>query len=169
MPELSWSQALVLEVPAMDEVHQQFVDLLAAVSDAGDGELLQAWATLVGHTDEHFAQEDRWMRETGFASGNCHSTQHRVVLAALRDGLALARTAGPGVIRHLARELAVWFPQHAQHMDAALALHLRGVGFDLATGEVRRPERMPREAISGCGSVGCSTPATPAVSAADAR
>ena len=58
--------------------------------------------------------------------------------------------------RDLARELGVWFTQHAQSMDAALALHLRGVGYDAATGQVLRPEALPQQAISGCGG-SCSS------------
>jgi hypothetical protein len=54
-------------------------------------------------------------------------------------------------IRQMARELAVWFPQHAQAMDAALALHLRRAGFDPVTGQVHAPEALPTELIHGCG------------------
>jgi hypothetical protein len=38
------------------------------------------------------------------------------------------------VVRQMADELAIWFPHHAQSMDAALALHLRSVGYDEQTG-----------------------------------
>jgi hypothetical protein len=40
-------------------------------------------------------------------------------------------------------------------MDAALALHLRGVGYDAATGEVAAPKAVPAQEITGCG-VTCS-------------
>ena len=52
----------------------------------------------------------------------------------------------------MARQLAVWLPLHAQAMDAALALHLRRVGFDPATGVVHAPDALPAELIQGCGS-----------------
>jgi hemerythrin-like metal-binding protein len=152
-PELTWSDALALNLPAMDDTHREFVALLGLVAQASDAELLAAWGALIAHTDDHFAQEDRWMSQTGFASANCHTTQHAVVLATLREGLATGR---PDVIRELAHELALWFPRHAQTMDAALALHLRNVGLDLATGELAHPGRLPSAAISGCGSTSCS-------------
>jgi hypothetical protein len=41
-------------------------------------------------------------------------------------------------------------------MDAALALHLRGIGFDVATGDVARPELLPAGEITGCGSAACA-------------
>ena len=100
------------------------------------------------------------MRQTRFASGNCHSTQHHVVLSVMREGLVPGGAAQLDAIRRMAHELAAWFPQHAQSMDAALALHLRSVGFDVATGALAHPERLPAGAIHGCGSAACS-PATP--------
>jgi hemerythrin-like metal-binding protein len=158
MSELQWSDALVMDLPVMDQTHREFVDLLAAVADADDDRLVPAWSALIDHTDAHFAQEDRWMRETRFASTNCHTTQHHVVLGLLREGLALGRIGKRDVIRVLAHELATWFPSHAQSMDAALALHLRRVGLDPVTGAVARPECLPVEEIHGCGSASC-TPA----------
>jgi hemerythrin-like metal-binding protein len=165
MIELQWSDALLLDLPMMDDTHREFVELLGVVADAPDDRLLEAWAALVAHTSEHFAQEDRWMRQARFASGNCHSTQHEVVLTVMREGMKLGAQGQLGDVRRLAQELAAWFPQHAQSMDAALALHLRGIGFDVATGEVARPELLPATEISGCGSAACS----PAAATAEPR
>ena len=36
MPNLEWSDALALDLPAMDDTHREFVDLLAAVNAAPD-------------------------------------------------------------------------------------------------------------------------------------
>ncbi|MGA0611286.1 hemerythrin domain-containing protein [Caldimonas sp. KR1-144] len=156
MTELTWTDALALQLPAMDDTHREFVDLLSIVARAADDTLIAAWAALIDHTDHHFGQEDRWMRETGFSSVNCHTTQHGVVLRVMREGLELGRAGRLDVIRQMAGELAQWFPQHAQTMDAALALHLRSVGFDAASGELARPELLPEAPISGCGSGSCS-------------
>jgi hemerythrin-like metal-binding protein len=142
----------------MDATHREFVALLSAAADAPDDRLIAAWAELIEHTQRHFAQEDLWMHQARFASGNCHATQHQVVLAVLREGLALGSSGRLDAIRQMAHELATWFPQHAQSMDAALALHLRNIGFDVVTGEVAWPERLPLGEISGCGSAAC-TPA----------
>lgn len=159
MSALEWSAALALELPVMDETHREFVDLLAAVEAAPDDEALAAWSALVAHTDDHFAREDQWMRDTRFASSNCHTTQHAVVLKVMRDGEEAGRAGRIDVIRVMCRELAGWFPQHAQSMDAALALHLRRVGYDLQAGIVTQPERLPVEEIQGCGGHTCDTAA----------
>lgn len=160
MQTLHWSEALSLDLPAMDDTHREFVDLLAVVEASDDAHLVQHWTTLVDHTDAHFAQEDRWMTQTGFHASNCHSTQHHVVLQVMREGLQRGQAGDLAVVRQMATELASWFPQHAAAMDAALALHLRSVGYDAATGTVNLPQALPREVIHGCGGSTCSEPAT---------
>lgn len=156
MAQLEWSDALNLDLPLMDDTHREFVDLLAVVAQADDAQLLSAWQALVEHTDQHFGQEDAWMASTRFASGNCHSMQHRVVLQVMREGAARAEQGDLKVLRVMASELALWFPQHAQSMDAALALHLRRVGFDPVTGMVHAPQALPGDLIHGCGGASCS-------------
>jgi hemerythrin-like metal-binding protein len=154
--QLEWSEALALNLPVMDDTHREFVDLLAVVETAPDETLPAHWRALVDHTDEHFAREDQWMQATRFSSTNCHSVQHKVVLQVMREGIALAEAGDLGAIRQMARELAIWFPQHAQTMDAALALHLRGIGYDPLTGIVAMPEALPSNIIHGCGGASCS-------------
>ncbi len=150
-PELAWSDALSLSMPVMDQTHVEFVELLAVVQQAEDADLVAHWQALVEHTEEHFAQEDRWMLATGFAPGSCHLTQHAVVLKVLKEGLELGQQGQLQPIRQMAHELTIWFPHHAQTMDSGLALHLKSVGYDPITGEVAQPEALPTQAISGCG------------------
>jgi len=155
-PGLVWSDALSLSMPVMDQTHVEFVELLAVVQQAEDADLVAHWQALVEHTEEHFAQEDRWMLATGFAPGSCHLTQHAVVLKVLKEGLELGRQGQLPPIRQMAHELTIWFPHHAQTMDSGLALHLKSVGYDPITGEVAQPEALPAQAISGCGG-SCSS------------
>ncbi|MDR7308030.1 hemerythrin-like metal-binding protein [Rhodoferax saidenbachensis] len=133
---LQWSDALSLDMPLMDATHQEFVALLAEVVQAPDALLLPRWVTLIAHTQDHFDREDQWMRDTGFATDNCHTTQHKVVLQVMREGEARGHTGDLDVVRQMARELGAWFPQHAQSMDASLALHLRSAGYDLTKGAI---------------------------------
>jgi hemerythrin-like metal-binding protein len=162
MALLEWSDALSLDLPLMDDTHREFVDLVTQLEQASDEALMPLWQALIDHTEAHFGQEDRWMAATRFASGNCHAVQHKVVLQVLREAhqhVSDGREAAP-LLRRLTQELAIWFPQHAQSMDAALALHLRRVGFDPLTGEVNAPEALPADLIEGCGGHSCSTEAS---------
>jgi hemerythrin-like metal-binding protein len=168
MSTLQWSDSLALGLPFMDDTHHEFVDLLASVTNASDDTLLPAWRTLIAHTDDHFGNEDRWMQDTRFSAGNCHSTQHKVILQVMREGEKHGQAGDLGVIRQMAHELGIWFPQHAQSMDAALALHLRNVGYDPATGIVHAPRALPQEPIHGCGGTSCSSPESATENAAAA-
>lgn len=162
MPTLEWTNALALDLPLMDDTHREFVELLARLEAAEDETVLSLWRELIDHTDAHFGQEDRWMMATRFASSNCHAVQHKVVLDTLREAGRLVEIGKEGLplLRRLTQELGVWFPQHAQSMDAALALHLRRVGYDPATGVVASPDALPEGLIEGCGGVACSTQAS---------
>jgi hemerythrin-like metal-binding protein len=163
--ELVWTDALALDLPIMDDTHRAFVDLLAVVQHARDDALPAFWNALVDHTQDHFDREDRWMRDTRFSSTNCHSTQHQVVLQVLREGSARLEAGDATLVRQLVHELAVWFPQHAQSMDAALALHLRRAGYNPLTGVVHAPAGLPAEPIHGCGGSCGGSAAAPAVEA----
>jgi len=157
MSALVWTEALQVNQPQMDRTHQEFVELLADVrrvlqEDDGDAGHA-AFERLLAHTVEHFGHEDRWMQATGFSPDNCHSRQHAVVLQTMRDVLHLAREGQPDPLGIVVRELAQWFPMHAQTMDAGLASHMAEMGFDPATGEVSGA--LPDTFLTHCGSAGC--------------
>lgn len=151
MPTLVWSDALSLSMPIMDATHHEFVDLLARVEACDDASLPFHWQALVEHTEDHFGREDRWMKDTGFAPNNCHSTQHAVVLDVLHEATRRAEAGELAHVRQVAHELATWFPHHAQNMDFGLALHLKSMGYDPETGQVAQPDKHPAQAITGCG------------------
>jgi len=95
------------------------------------------------------------MLATRFASANYHSVQHKVVLQVMREGAAQAAAGALAAVRVMAGELALWLPQHAQRMDAALALHLRRAGYDPVTGIVGRPAELPTRLVETCASAAC--------------
>lgn len=127
MPSLPWSGELELGLPAMDDTHREFVELLARARTIDDQALQAAWLLLIDHTQAHFAQEQAWMRASRFRSCNCHGLQHDMILRVMREGAARAAQGDITPVRLMTRELAMWFPEHARTMDAALAAHLKGV------------------------------------------
>jgi hemerythrin-like metal-binding protein len=152
---LQWSEALSLDMPLMDTTHQEFVDLLAQVVESPDATLLTRWALLIDHTDDHFGREDQWMLDTGFSAENCHSTQHKIILEVMREGGKRGLDGDMAIVRQMAHELGLWFPQHAQSMDASLALHLRSAGYDPITGAISQPQALPAAKIEGCSGSRC--------------
>lgn len=125
MPTLNWSDTLVLDFAPLDEMHREFVTLLANVEACPDNELVTRWDELVRRTQALFGREDDWMHRTHFSSEANHVLQHRVVLNVMREGLGLARNGQVPQVRSMAAELAHWFAKHIQSLDAALALHMR--------------------------------------------
>lgn len=125
MESVQWSDALNLDFAPMDTAHRVFVLLLAMAQTATDEALPAAWGVLLAHTEQQFGEEDRWMRDTHFASASNHLLQHHVVLNLLREGTAMARSGRLAPVREMAGELGDWFIKHTQSMDAALALHMR--------------------------------------------
>ncbi|MBC5766006.1 bacteriohemerythrin [Ramlibacter albus] len=124
MPTLTWTDKLALGLPEMDTTHREFVELLAHARRCDAESLPAAWRALVEHTDAHFAREEKWMHDSRFHACQCHAAQHKVVLRVLHEGQMLADRGDIVPVRAMIEELALWFPQHAQTMDAALAEHL---------------------------------------------
>ena len=129
MTLIAWDARFELGVPKMDSTHQEFVQMLNALGNASDDDLLRAFDALGAHTVEHFGQEDRWMAESGFGA-MCHPSEHMNVLEVFR--LVRERLLGGDfpLARKLARELVPWFENHAATMDTILVGHMAHVGYD---------------------------------------
>ena len=160
MAAITWTETLALQQPRMDTTHREFVDLLNTVELALDGPVDALKAALdrfTEHTVEHFAQEDAWMAQLGFATENCHGFQHQSVLQVVQEVQRRlhADAADVALVRDLVPGLAQWFPIHAQSMDAALAMTMQEHGFDPETGAFARAVDVGAAPITGCGSSSC--------------
>lgn len=157
MTTLAWTDKLVLNQPQLDTTHEEFVGLLnafGAALDAGE-DALPAYHALLEHTEAHFAMEEDWMARCGFDPVNCHASQHKMVLNVMREALRYATELKDREPLNILRtELAGWFPQHAEMMDAALVFTMEQLGFDPATGE-RREAATEGASAAGCGSGSC--------------
>jgi hemerythrin len=154
MSTLAWTDKLVLNQPTLDSTHEEFVAHLNAFGAALDAgvDALPAYHALLAHTEAHFAMEEDWMARCGFEAQNCHASQHAMVLNVMREALRYATELNDREPLNILRtELAGWFPQHAEMMDAALVFTMEQRGFDPATGESREPVA----AEAGCGSGSC--------------
>ena len=118
---LAWNDADVLGYGPMDRIHEEFVDLVARLQVAPDDELIEGLAALEQHLQAHFGEENTWMRETEFPPRDCHIEQHDAVLKSVHEVQALLAQGNTAVCRGLVQALADWFPNHATHLDSALA------------------------------------------------
>lgn len=118
---LQWSDQYLLGYAPMDDVHEEFVNLMTQLQCAKDPELLQVLEQIERHTRAHFEMENRWMRQTDFPARDCHMDEHAAVLESIGEVRVLTANGNFEVCRRLANSLADWFPNHADYLDSALA------------------------------------------------
>jgi hemerythrin len=116
-----WTDAFLLGYTPMDDTHKEFVELVNAMLWCPDADLLQKLLAFARHAESHFAAELKWMQETAFPPMQCHADEHAAVLKSVGEVLPLVEAGDFEIARRLARELARWFPGHADYMDASLA------------------------------------------------
>ncbi len=121
MPTVQWSEKYVLGVEQMDATHREFIEMLNAVFDAADEQVLAELDRFIEHTEAHFEQENQWMAETGFPPAHCHTAEHHNVLAVMREVRGMVVDGKAEIGRVLAREMAPWF-------DVTRREHGRGAG-----------------------------------------
>lgn len=122
---IEWTDALELGVDKMDSTHREFVAMLNDLAEAPESEFLARFDAVYAHTVAHFAQENRWMEEIAFPPAHCHTAEHEGVLEVMRETRSHLEAGKIHVGQVLARELAVWFRDHAATMDALLAHFLK--------------------------------------------
>ena len=130
MPVMEWNESLVLDSGVMDETHREFIELLNQLADAPDEKMLAVLDEFIVHTEEHFAQEQRWMEQMTYPPLTCHVREHDGVLETAHE---VRRRVAAGETRFgqvLARAVAEWFCNHAVSMDNVLALYMKEKGFE---------------------------------------
>ena len=113
---------------AMDDTHREFLRLCRELAAAPDEEWPGRLMVLASHTQAHFAEEERLMRETGFSSRQEHESEHQRLLgeaASMLKSLERGRTV---FARAWLKNLPDWFATHVATMDSALAAHLKKRG-----------------------------------------
>ena len=106
----------------MDDTHREFVETVDGLLTCADADLVARFEDFIRHAEEHFGEEDEWMRKTDFPPKDCHIDEHAAVLRSVRQVLDLIRREGDVAEgRRLAAALADWFPGHAFHLDSALS------------------------------------------------
>ncbi len=150
MTTLAWSPALNLDNEVMDHTHVEFVELLNAVGDAGPAQLLAARDAFVEHTEQHFAEEERWMKESGFPPLGCHQNQHNMVLQVAREVRNRVAQGETTLGEPLANAVAEWFGDHVTVMDSILKQYMDMQGYVPA-----QADRQPASDKQPCAAEAC--------------
>ncbi|MCK9609121.1 MAG: hemerythrin family protein [Methylomonas sp.] len=110
---------------SIDSDHESFVTLLNQLDTAGDAEFPGLFRHLFEHTEQHFAMEDRLMRDSRFPAEAEHAGEHLRVLGEFKQFKSRVDKGMLAFGRAFVRErLPQWFQLHASTMDSALAAHI---------------------------------------------
>jgi hemerythrin len=116
-----WTDKFILGYRPIDDMHQEFVEMVSKMVHASDSELPDALDRFAQHAQEHFDLENRLMVETEFPPRDCHIDEHAAVMKSVEEVRALVRDGQYEYGRSLIAELVHWFPAHTDHLDSALA------------------------------------------------
>jgi hemerythrin-like metal-binding protein len=140
LEQRGWCDDMLLGFEAMDQTHQEFVELIMALVDCNAANAVQRLADIESHTRAHFEQEREWMASSGFPAADCHNDEHAAVLDSISGVLARLHSGQCDAQRaqDLGRKLAQWFPGHAVYLDSALATWMTKKRFGAAPVVLKR-------------------------------
>lgn len=121
-PQVSF---LPLHPGPMDDAHREFLNLAEALLATEAGEEGLRLARVLSQCRSHFADEERWMRESAMTGTEAHCREHAEVLQQLEAAQAAVERGEAGAGCAQVRELLPWFQQHWLTLDAALAFNLQ--------------------------------------------
>ncbi|MDR3088174.1 MAG: hemerythrin domain-containing protein [Azoarcus sp.] len=156
---MEWGERYELGIALMDETHREFVEFCNALVTAEPENFLERFDVFIAHTAAHFDQENRWMEAVNFPA--CHREEHDRVLDVIRDVRQRFEKGDAFLGKRLLEELPPWFDNHVDTMDAALAFHLKEIGFNTETGPgLPSACRTARDAqtAAGCGCASALEP-----------
>lgn len=112
----------------MNDVHAEEVELLNSIesllaSEASQDEIGAAVEALFDHTREHFANEERLMREVGFPPYMMHKSEHDRVLNEFQLTVMDWRSKKDNTIllTYFGTVIPPWLHQHISSMDTVTA------------------------------------------------
>jgi hemerythrin-like metal-binding protein len=130
MAALGWVSAYQLGVPGIDEQHRRLFglfDALHAAMRAGKGKdiLARTFASLDDYTREHFAAEEKLLRQCAYPDFPAHKKTHEELLHRLK---ALRETFAQGepVTTDVLKFLSTWLVQHIGETDRRYVPFLSG-------------------------------------------
>ena len=111
--------------PALDQHHQEFVELVDACIQSSDAEFIELFGKLLEHTKEHFDEEDSLMEQYDFPERLGHMEEHQRVLAEMRRLVQnLDAQNCQNAQDYVAKKMPEWFALHTLTMDNDLVAYI---------------------------------------------
>lgn len=134
MPLMTWTEKLAVGVKVLDDDHKKLVDMVnqlydAIVSGHGKDSLGKTLDGLIEYTKSHFAREEKFFVQTGYADTAAHKQQHADLT---RQVLDVQQKYKAGVSGTLSLEvmnfLKNWLVTHIQGTDQKYGPYLNSKG-----------------------------------------
>ena len=131
---MTWTDKLSVGVGVLDEDHKKLVGMLNELYDAmqagqGREKLGRILDELVQYTKFHFAREEKFFAQTGYAAAGPHKQQHD---ALTRQVLDVQQKYAAGATTTLSLDvmqfLKNWLINHIQGSDQSYRPHLNSKG-----------------------------------------
>jgi hemerythrin-like metal-binding protein len=119
------SENLQLNIPDMDQTHQEFLDLLRKIQSCDDHEFLILFEEMIRHTKEHFAFEESIMEKYDFYGKQEHFDEHTNLLNEMQYFYQKSKKRpafGKSYINDYTYEK---FRRHIINIDSQLAMFLK--------------------------------------------
>jgi len=130
---LPWSRLYSVGVREIDEQHRVLVGLLNRLGAANDGAertemVSETLAALVKYVGEHFAYEERLMKEHGYEDTASHIAAHGGLARRVGDMVKRSAEGSSVSLGDLTVFLRQWLISHILHTDRALGAALNAKG-----------------------------------------
>lgn len=119
------TEELSLGIDAMDEKHDDFLEILSFIKVSPKGDFLTLFKEMIIQTKEHFAFEERLMRENNFYGLEEHLQEHHTLLGEMEHFYEKSKKMpifGQSYINEYAYEK---FKRHVTNIDSQLAMFLK--------------------------------------------
>jgi hemerythrin len=128
---LRWKEDLTMGVAELDRQHRELFDCINRLLDAcrvgkGSDQVQPVLQFLESYVREHFAEEERRMREAGYPLLALHKAQHDGFLVAFEDVKKDASSPGLALTFGTNRLLTDWWINHISGTDREFGRYLAG-------------------------------------------
>jgi hemerythrin len=130
MPLFKWTKAHAVFIPQMDADHRNLFqmadDLHRAILAGADATRLQEMLrALIAAAEDHFAYEERLMRDSRYPGREWHERQHQTVRKRIAQFLPRFEGWESDAAILLLEFLSGWLKEHTALTDRMLAAHVR--------------------------------------------
>lgn len=125
MTLLTWKPNYTLGIPSVDHEHRELIAMInqayRAMADAGGRARIEACLEDIhAGIAAHFALEERYMRQAGYAEYEAHKDDHEELLDQIREMMDVYADAPERGHEILQKRLSEWFTVHFATFDARL-------------------------------------------------